>query len=135
MGAGSSQQRLGERVLAAIKKLEADKAMQAERTARLRAASPETRDAIVQSITEAFERCAPFSEPTLLVAYEANPEEVLRVLTKSCKKVLSAPIRKDEYEWFEVCVSVFLCVPVATHFCTCVSCISRSATCSRRASG
>ena len=102
MGAGTSQQRLGERVLAAIKKLQADKAMQVERTKRIRAASAETLDVIVQSITESFEKCSPFSEPTLLVAFEANPEEVLRVLTKSCKKVLSAPIRKDEYEWFKV---------------------------------
>ena len=103
MGAGAStKQRLGERVLAAIKKLESDKKMQAERTQQLHAASKETLDAIVRSITDSFERCAPFSEPTLLVAFKANPVEVQRVLSKSCKKVLSAPIRKDEYLWFKV---------------------------------
>ena len=107
MGAGISKQRLGERLVAGRKKLEADKAMQAERTERIRAASPETLDVIVQSITNSFERCSPFSEPTLLVAFEANPEEVLRVLTKSCKKVLSAPIRKDEYDWFKVCMQLY----------------------------
>ena len=99
MGSGTSKQ-LGERVVNARKKLEADLAMLAERAARLVATSPETLDAMVQSITASFERCVPFSEPMLLVAFEANPEEVQRVLSKSCKKVLSAPIQQEEYEWF-----------------------------------
>ena len=101
MGAGaSSQQLLGERVRAARKKLAADKQVQEERTQRIKAASPETLDVIVQSIGNAFERCSPFSEALLLVAFEANPEETQRILQKSCKKVLSAPIKKDEYQWF-----------------------------------
>ena len=102
MGTGISKQKLGERVLDARKKLEADRKMQSERTARIKAVTPETLETIVQSITDSFERCSPFSEPTLLVAFHANPVEVERVLTKSCKKVLSAPIRKDEYLWFKV---------------------------------
>ena len=55
---------------------------------------------MVQSIERSLETCSPFSESTLLVAFEANPEEVERMLRKSCKKVLSAPIDKDEYAWF-----------------------------------
>ena len=108
MGAGTSKQRLGERVVAGIKKLEADKAMQDERAERIRAVSPETLDVIVRSIANSFERCSPFSEPALLVAFKANPEEILRILTKSCKKVLSAPIRKDEYDWFKVYTFIFM---------------------------
>ena len=101
MGAGSSKQRLGERVLTTRKRLEAVKKMQAERTSRIESASRVTLEVIVQNITESFERCAPFSEPLLMVAYQANPEEVQRVITKSCKKVLSAPIAKAEYAWFK----------------------------------
>ena len=102
MGAGTSKQKLGERVLDARKKLEADKAMQAERVARIKAASPEALEVIVRSISDAFERYAPFSDTLLLVAFEANPEEVQRVVNKACKKVMSAPIVKAEYEWFKV---------------------------------
>jgi len=101
MGAGISKERLGERVMDARKKLAAAKKMQTERTSLLMSASPETLDAMVRSISEAFKSCAPFSEPTLLVAFEANPEEVQRVLSKACKQVLSAPIKKDEYAWFK----------------------------------
>merc|ERR1712242_446804 len=31
----------------------------------------------------------------------ANPEETQRILSKSCKKVLGAPIVKSEFEWFK----------------------------------
>ena len=102
MGVGISKQRLGERVLAARKKLEADRKMQAARAALIMSSSPQTLDVMVQSIAEAFKTCSPFSEPTLLVAFEANPEEVQRVLTKACKQVLSAPIDKEEYAWVKV---------------------------------
>ena len=104
MGSGTSNQRLGERVLAALKKLEADTKMQSDRTEQVISASPETLEVIVQSIADAFERCSPFSDATLLVAFKANPEEVQRILAKSCKKVMSAPIDKSEYDWFKVCV-------------------------------
>ena len=103
MGSGTSMQRLGERVMGARKKLEADLKVQAERAKQLQAASPETLAVMVQSIADAFERCWAFSEPTLLVAFEANPEEVQRILAKACKKVLSAPVAKEEYSWFMVC--------------------------------
>ena len=103
MGSGSSsQQRLGERVLAAQEKLTCDRKMAVERATQLRTVSPETLDVMVQSIAASFHFCAPFSDATLLVAYAANPVEVERVLTKSCKQVMSAPVAKDEYRWFMV---------------------------------
>ena len=64
-------------------------------------ASKETLDVAVRCIADSFARCAPFAESTLLVAFKANPEEVQRIMTKACKQVLSAPIRRDEYEWFK----------------------------------
>ena len=100
MGTGTSRQKLGQRVIAAQQQLEADKTQQSERAQQLKAASPETLDGVVQSIGESFERCSAFSEAALLVAFEANPEEVQRIMSKSCKKVLSAPIDKAEYAWF-----------------------------------
>ena len=102
MGTGTSKQMLGERVMGARKKLESDEEMQAERLKQLSSAAPETQEVIVQSIADSFKRCSPFSDSLLLVAFAANPEEVKRVLTKACKKVLSAPIDKREYEWFKV---------------------------------
>ena len=117
--------------------------MQAARTEQVGAASKETLEVIVRSITDSFARCSPFSESLLLVAFKANPEEVQRVLTKSCKKVLSAPIRKDEYEWFLVCV--YMRTRALTHSCvhaahsnTCslrrcgCSATARASSCSRR---
>ena len=101
MGAGTSKQKLGERVVNARKKLEADAKMQEERTKQIHETSPETLEVMVQSIADSFARCAPFSEPLLLVAFEANPEEVERIVAKACKKVLSAPIRKAEFRWFQ----------------------------------
>ena len=100
MGSGSSKQRLGERVLDARKKLAADRKLQSARAALLKSASPETLETIVQSMAAAFKTYSPFSEPALLVAFEANPEETQRILTKACKQVLSAPIIREQYEWF-----------------------------------
>ena len=102
MGIGSSAQRLGERVIAARKKLKADKNLQAARASQLLALSATTLEVWLQSLADSFTRCVPFSESLLLVAFEANPEETQRILAKSCKKVLSAPINKSEYDWFKV---------------------------------
>ena len=102
MGSGTSKEKLGQRILAAQKKLESDTKMQTGRYEQINASSQETLDVLVRSIGDSFARCSPFSEPTLLVAFKANPEEVQRIVTKSCKKVLSAPIQKNEYEWFKV---------------------------------
>ena len=48
MGSGTSQQRLGERVLGGVE--------------QIKAAWPETLDVMVRSIGDSFLRCAPFSE-------------------------------------------------------------------------
>lgn len=101
MGAGSSsRQRLGERAAAAQKQLASDEQMASERVQQLKSTSPETLDVAVKSLVHSLKRCSPFSDSLLLLAFAANPEETKRALTKACKKVLSAPIRKDEYEWF-----------------------------------
>lgn len=100
MGSASSKQRLGDRVLAARKKLLADTAMQKARYEQLLAASPETLDVLVRSIGAAFSTHSAFPEAALLVAFAANPEEVQRIISKCCKKLLSAPIAPAEYEWF-----------------------------------
>ena len=97
MGTGSSQERLGERVLEARKKLKAVKKMQAARLAQL---GEETQDVLVSSLEASLACCSPFSEATLLLAFSANPEETQRMLAKCCKKVLSAPVDKQEYAWF-----------------------------------
>ena len=57
--------------------------MQSARTERIKSASPETLEVIVQNITASFERCSPFSEQQLLVAFEAHPEATKRVLQKA----------------------------------------------------
>ena len=96
----STRQQLGERALNARAKLEAAKNFQAERLRQLQA-STETQDSIVQTVGDSLKQCSPFSPALLLVAFAANPEEVQRMLTKCCKQVLSAPIRRSEYEWFQ----------------------------------
>ena len=101
MGAGSSsKQQLGERASATQKQLASDEQSARERVAQLKATSPETLDVAVQSVVSALERCSPFSDSLLQLAFAANAEETKRALSKACKKVLSAPIGKDEYEWF-----------------------------------
>ena len=101
MGTASSKQRLGERVVAALAKLKEDRAMQAALKQQIESASPETLRVMVQSIEASFASCSAFSERTLLVAFAASPEEVERVLRKSCKQVLSAPIDTGQFAWLQ----------------------------------
>ena len=110
MGTESSttRQKLGERVLDARSKLAAARQLQSVRLRQLEQ-SKETLDALVQSISDSFLRCAPFSESALLVAFAANLEEVQLVVTKASKQVLSAPIRSDEFAWFKQCVFPLRC--------------------------
>ena len=54
--------------------------MASKRVEQLKPASPETLEVVVQSIADAFERCSPFSDLTLLVAFAANSEETQRIL-------------------------------------------------------
>ena len=99
MGAGGSSQRMGERVMGARKKLESDLQLQKARTEQIRAASRDTLDVMVQSIADAFERCAPFSEQTLLVAFEANREEVQRIVAKAVKNITNREGVQVVYDW------------------------------------
>eukprot|EP01084_Bolivina_argentea_P037754 69806_1 len=100
MGATDSKQKLGERVIAARKKLEDDKKMQSERIKEIESQSPKTIKVIMQSVEESFKSCSPFLEPTLLMAWESNPKQCQNIVLNSCRKVLNAPVNKDEYKWW-----------------------------------
>ncbi len=100
MGTTDSKQKLGERVIAARKKLTNDKQIQSERVKEIRSQTPETLKVIMESVRDSFKTCSPFLEPTLLIAWEANPEECAKIILNACGRVLNAPIVKDEYEWF-----------------------------------
>ena len=104
MGNADSKQKLGERVIAARKKLNEDIKIQSNRCSDIASKSPQTIKVIMQSISDSFKRCSPFLEPTLLVAWHSNPEQCKEIILKSCKKVLSAPIVKEEYLWFKTYV-------------------------------
>eukprot|EP00485_Elphidium_margaritaceum_P019937 CAMPEP_0202729016 /NCGR_PEP_ID=MMETSP1385-20130828/185916_1 /ASSEMBLY_ACC=CAM_ASM_000861 /TAXON_ID=933848 /ORGANISM="Elphidium margaritaceum" /LENGTH=582 /DNA_ID=CAMNT_0049395269 /DNA_START=53 /DNA_END=1797 /DNA_ORIENTATION=- len=101
MGASESTQKLGERVMTARKKLEEDQKMQSERAQSLRDASSSTMMLTLDRMQESFERFAPFLERTLLVAWEADSDKCKQFMLKACEKVLSAPIKEDEYDWFK----------------------------------
>eukprot|EP01084_Bolivina_argentea_P081611 147773_1 len=100
MGTTDSKQKLGERVIAARRKLNEDIKLQSDRTKELQSRSPETMKAMIKSIALSFKSCSPFLEPTLLVAWQYDPVQCQKIVIDSCKKVLSAPINKDEYRWF-----------------------------------
>eukprot|EP01084_Bolivina_argentea_P187475 322921_1 len=100
MGATDSKQKLGERVIAARKKLQNDIKLQSERINEIESKSPETLKVMIQSVAESFKSCSPFLEPTLLIAWQSNPEQCQNIILDSCRKVLSAPIHKEEYKWF-----------------------------------
>eukprot|EP01084_Bolivina_argentea_P197006 337679_1 len=101
MGTTDSKQKLGERVIAARRKLDEDIKLQSSRSRDLQTKSPQTMKAIIKSIAESFKSCSPFLEPTLLIAWQADPEQCKNIIINSCKKVLSAPIIREEYEWFQ----------------------------------
>ena len=100
IGTTDSKQKLGERVIAARRKLDEDIKLQTERAADLENKSPQTMNAIIQSIDESFQTYSPFLEPTLLVAWKADPEKCKKIVIGACKKVLNAPIVKEEYSWW-----------------------------------
>ena len=100
MGTTDSKQKLGERVIAARKKLSDDTKIQTKRVKEITSQSPETLKVITDSVRQSFKTCSPFLEPTLLIAWAANPEECANIVLDACGKVLNAPINKDEYEWF-----------------------------------
>eukprot|EP01084_Bolivina_argentea_P189852 326391_1 len=101
MGATDSKQNLGERVRAARKKLDEDMKMQTERSDEIRSKSPATMKVIIESIEGSFKSCSPFLEPSLLIAWKSNPDKCKDIILRACRKVLSAPIIKSEYDWFK----------------------------------
>jgi len=101
MGSGSSKQRMGERVTAGRRKLEHGLALQSERVRLMESTSPKTLEVAVESIAESFSLCSPFLEGTLLTAFKADPKRVEEVVTASTRKVLSAPIKEVEWDWFK----------------------------------
>eukprot|EP01083_Nonionella_stella_P011622 32994_1 len=101
MGATDSKQKLGERVLAARKKLEEDRKIQCERYKHLQSKSPETMKFAIESISKSFQSCSPFLDPVLLLAWQYDHDQCKTIILTSCKKVLSAPIIHAEYQWFK----------------------------------
>eukprot|EP01084_Bolivina_argentea_P197005 337678_1 len=101
MGATDSKQKLGEKVIAARKKLEEHKELQSERVKFFQSKSPETIKVMIDSIGQAFKTCSPFLEHTLLITWQSDPAQCQQIIIKSCKKVLTAPIIADEYDWFK----------------------------------
>ena len=100
MGTTDSKQKLGERVIAARRKLSEDIKLQQQRSQEIQSKSPQTMAAAIKSIQESFETYSPFLQPTLLIAWAANPQKCTNIIISACKRVLSAPIMTDEYEWF-----------------------------------
>eukprot|EP01084_Bolivina_argentea_P022180 41228_1 len=90
MGATDSKQKLGERVIAARKKLQDDMKIQSERAKDIESQSPQTIKVIINSVAESFKTCSPFLESILLVAWQLNPEECAKIVVDSCKRVLNA---------------------------------------------
>lgn len=101
MGSGSSRQRMGERVTAGRSKLKQRVEAQDERFKVMMTSSPETLKVAVSSIVEALSLCSPFLEGTLLVAFKAEPQKIEERILRTTEKVLTAPINKDEWQWFQ----------------------------------
>eukprot|EP01084_Bolivina_argentea_P022181 41229_1 len=90
MGAADSKQKLGERVIAARKKLADDKKIQSERIKDIESKSPQTIKIIMKSIAASFKSCSPFLEPILLIAWQLDPEKCSKIILNTCKRVLNA---------------------------------------------
>ena len=101
MGSGASQQRMGERVTAGRGKLKQELELQDERVHLMMELSPETLKVAVDAIVESLELCAPFLEGTLLAAFKVDPKRVEERIMRTTTKVLTAPIKKEEWQWFQ----------------------------------
>eukprot|EP01084_Bolivina_argentea_P212182 360721_1 len=101
MGNTDSAQQLGQRVIAARRKLEEDRKTQEERSQFLKTKSPASITVMTNSIEQSFKTYSPFLESVLLVVWKCNPERCKNIILSSCKKVLCAPIIAAEYEWFQ----------------------------------
>ena len=74
--------------------------LQDERVSLMMSSSPETLKVSVDAIIDSLKLCAPFLEGTLLAAYKAEPKRVEDRIMTTTTKVLTAPIIKEEWEWF-----------------------------------
>ena len=83
------------------RKLDHALVLQKKRLKAIESASPQTMDVLVAAVAASFGAMAPFLEGTLLAAFEANPKRIEEVVMASCNKVLSAPIKRDEFEWLQ----------------------------------
>eukprot|EP00485_Elphidium_margaritaceum_P001827 CAMPEP_0202695166 /NCGR_PEP_ID=MMETSP1385-20130828/8824_1 /ASSEMBLY_ACC=CAM_ASM_000861 /TAXON_ID=933848 /ORGANISM="Elphidium margaritaceum" /LENGTH=722 /DNA_ID=CAMNT_0049351141 /DNA_START=68 /DNA_END=2236 /DNA_ORIENTATION=+ len=101
MGAIETAQKLSERVMAGKAKLDADIKRDYARYQYLKRHSKKTLNAMLESVAASFETCSAFSESTLLIAYMYDPEKCSEIILRACRKVLTAPINKHEFAWFE----------------------------------
>ena len=108
MGTTDSKQKLGERVLTARKRLSDAQKMQTERMKSIKACaeSAETIEVIMKSVAQSFKSHSPFLEPTLLMAWEANPRECRKIVLDSCERVLTAHYQRRVRMVDEICVSI-----------------------------
>ena len=101
MGAGASKQQIGQRVRRSKKRLAQTEEKQDVQYQRILKNSPETLNNMIESVEKALMSYSPFPETILLLAFRANPDRVKEALTKCIKKVLTAPIKKEQYQWFK----------------------------------
>ena len=104
MGNTDSAQQLGQRVIAARRKLLEDTKIQSERAELFKSKSPQSIKVMIDSIERAFKTCSPFLESVLLVVWKCDPQKCQNIVLSSCQKVLKAPILKAEYKWFQTYV-------------------------------
>eukprot|EP00485_Elphidium_margaritaceum_P005807 CAMPEP_0202692162 /NCGR_PEP_ID=MMETSP1385-20130828/6615_1 /ASSEMBLY_ACC=CAM_ASM_000861 /TAXON_ID=933848 /ORGANISM="Elphidium margaritaceum" /LENGTH=176 /DNA_ID=CAMNT_0049347647 /DNA_START=25 /DNA_END=551 /DNA_ORIENTATION=+ len=101
MGASDSSEKLGQRVIIAKGKLEADLKRSTERYDYLRQHSSQTLSTLIESVSDSFTTCSPFLESTLLIAWLFDAAKCKVIVLSACKKVLRAPINNEKYEWFK----------------------------------
>ena len=61
-------------------------------------------DVFIDSACQSFKTRSPFLEPTLLIAFYGDGPKVKETVLSVCEKVLSAPIKAKEFEWFKTYV-------------------------------
>ena len=87
--------------MAGRRKLEHSLIVQEERMKTMQSQSPQTLNVVVDAVVSSFKAKAPLLEDTLILAFKANPKRIEEAVMESVRKVLSAPIRKKEFEWMK----------------------------------
>eukprot|EP01084_Bolivina_argentea_P058179 106244_1 len=98
---GIDAQTLSEKIGAGTLKL--NQVKKDEEYEYLQTNSPELLNTMVKSVENSFnyKSYSPFLDPILLIAWVHDPGKCKKIVLESCRKVLSAPIEKKEYEWFK----------------------------------